>query len=344
MSGIFSRWQPEYAARGIATFPVEIVDGRKKPMLTNWHKIGLRGSTELAGKFTDADMLGYVTGRRSMVTVVDVDTTDERVTDDAIKRHGEPHIITRTASCKFPLLYRYNGERRRMRPWAEIDILGDGGFVVTAPSKIGTGTYEIIKGHIDDLDRLEPMRGIEAVAEQAHIVKKGARNSTLWRHCMRQAHHCDDFGALLDVARTFNESCQPALEDEEVMKIANSAWGYIERGENRFGQHGAYFPVGEVAAMLQDPDAFVLLAFLRTHNGPWATFMCTNTLTETFSWDLRRLRAARSRLIELGYMTPVRQAGCGHPALFRWSDREGVSKNVHPSSTNTSPLSLGGLS
>jgi hypothetical protein len=60
-------------------------------------------------------------------------------------------------------------------------------------------------------------------------------------------------------------------------------------------------------------------SFLRLHQGPHATFMCTNTLAQKFDWDRERLARARRTLIELGYLAPVRQAGRGHPALFRWS-------------------------
>jgi hypothetical protein len=46
--------------------------------------------------------------------------------------------------------------------------------------------------------------------------------------------------------------------------------------------------------------------------------MCTNCLSEKFGWDRRRLAAARSLLIEMNYLAPVRQAGRGYPALYRW--------------------------
>ena len=156
MSGIFSRWQPRYAEHGIATFPV---GESKRPSIRGWQKVGLRGSTDLADKFANADALGYVTGRRSNVTVLDIDTADEKLAADAIRQHGQPGIVVRTASCKFHHLYRYNGERRRIRPWPElpIDVLGDNGYALAAPSKTATGSYEIIHGHFDDLDRLTPM-------------------------------------------------------------------------------------------------------------------------------------------------------------------------------------------
>src|SRR5262249_5889736 len=151
MGGIFSTWQPRYAARGVFTFPV---DGTKRPRTRGWQKIGPRSSTELAEKFRDADALGYVTGRRSNVTVLDIDTTDGKAPQEPIRRHGQPAIITRTASGKFHHLYQYNGERRRIRPWSQlpIDVLGDNGYAVAAPSKLASGSYEIIHGHLDDLD------------------------------------------------------------------------------------------------------------------------------------------------------------------------------------------------
>ncbi len=58
--------------------------------------------------------------------------------------------------------------------------------------------------------------------------------------------------------------------------------------------------------------------YLRAHNGPWATFMCTNGLAETLDWSRKRVADARARLVGLGHLEPMRQAGRGHPALFRW--------------------------
>jgi len=48
--------------------------------------------------------------------------------------------------------------------------------------------------------------------------------------------------------------------------------------------------------------------------------MCANGLAarEEFDWDPRRIARARRILIELGYLIPVRQAGRGHAALYRW--------------------------
>jgi Tripartite tricarboxylate transporter family receptor/Bifunctional DNA primase/polymerase, N-terminal len=122
--GIFSKWQPRYAEHGVVTFPV---NGDKTPLIRGWQKVGRKGSAALIDKFKKADALGYLTGHRSNVTVLDIDTREEKIAEDAIRRHGQPAIITRTASGKFHFLYRYNGERRRIRPFGSlpIDLLGD---------------------------------------------------------------------------------------------------------------------------------------------------------------------------------------------------------------------------
>jgi hypothetical protein len=56
---------------------------------------------------------------------------------------------------------------------------------------------------------------------------------------------------------------------EEVMRVATSAWSYEERGLNRSGQYGAWFPAEEANRMITtDQDAFILLTLLRANNGP----------------------------------------------------------------------------
>jgi hypothetical protein len=98
MSGIFSEWQPRYAEHGIATFPIRIEGGRKVPMTTNYQRVGLRASSELAQKFKHANAFGCVLGERSKIMLVDVDTKDSRAVDACESQHGETPIITQTAT------------------------------------------------------------------------------------------------------------------------------------------------------------------------------------------------------------------------------------------------------
>jgi hypothetical protein len=332
VTGIFPKWQPIYAEHGIATFPISET---KRPLIKGWPKVGLKGSAELARKFAGADALGYLTGRRSRITVLDIDSADSKVAEDATGRHGQPGIVTRTGSAKYHLLYKYNGERRRIRPWPglPIDLLGDGGYAIGAPSRLAKGCYQIIHGHLDDLDQLTPAVGLDieapkpaAIGQRSRPISQGRRNNELWRWCMRKLQDaaspiCDRM-ELVAMARSYNDQhCTPPLTPEEILTIASSAWGYHERGENRFGQHGCYFRADEVASMLRDDqDALVLLAFLRSEQGPWSEFMIANGLTEVLGWRRQRLADARQRLIERGYVNQVRRATQHRPALFQWAD------------------------
>ena len=103
-----------------------------------------------------------MTDARNRVSVLDGDTTDERVFADALTRHGSTPLIGLTASGKFHGFYQHNGEHRRIRPFGElpIDILGTGGLVVAAPSRFETSKYSFLQGNLDDIDRLPVMRGL----------------------------------------------------------------------------------------------------------------------------------------------------------------------------------------
>ena len=316
----FSEWQPIYAERGITLIPC---GDNKVPLVKNPQKFGPSASREIANKFSDASAFGYYCGRRNGITVLDVDSTDERVLSDAMNRHGRTPIVVRTGSGKFHALYRHNNERRSVRAWdgLPIDLLG-AGLAIAPPSLVAKGQYQIIQGHLDDSDCLPIMREVDdrlyvgrANAVGPRPPKQGeGRNNDLWRRMMREAHHVDDFEQLLDRAETLNQELVEPMQRAEVAKIATSAWGYTERGENRFGQHGAWFPEAEVDFLVAEQDAFILLAYLRAKQGPDSTFMITNGLSKTLGWGRQRLSAARELLIQQGYIRRLRHAANNSPA------------------------------
>ena len=237
-AGLFSRWQPKYAAHNVATFPVLITEEAKRPAITNYGRVGLPGSAELATKrqFANANAFGFMTGPRSKITVLDVDTTDEAILANALDQHGQSPLVVRSVSGKFHAYYRHNGERRKIRPWRglAIDLLGTGGFVVAPPSEVAKGSYSFIQGTLDELDQLPALRNLDLPQPKQPSAIDGERNKKLWHHCMGAAHHVENFDELLDVARTFHDDCLPPSDDSEVIKAAQSAWRKTERGENWF--------------------------------------------------------------------------------------------------------------
>ena len=202
--GVFANYQPVYAEHGIATFPL---NDNKRPAVKGWNKIGLPASAKFAAKFTEANALGFLTNKRNGLTVLDIDTTDEKVLSDALALHGETPMIVRTASGKAHAYYRHNGERRRIRPWdgLPIDVLGVGGLVVAPPTLVAKGEYHFTQGSLDDINRLPVMRGLDPSfyvspqsatpelvlpddviandneAAQASPIPEGERNNQLWR-------------------------------------------------------------------------------------------------------------------------------------------------------------------
>jgi Bifunctional DNA primase/polymerase, N-terminal/Primase C terminal 1 (PriCT-1) len=329
---VFARWQQEYAARHIPTFPIDATlnnESRKVPGVTNYQKMGLPASRQLVMKGLDATGIACMAGQRNKLTIIDIDARDaeaDRLMAETQRLYGRSRFIVRSGRGGLHAYYRHNGERRKIRPdpGKTIDILG-GGVVVLPPSLGATRPYEIIEGHLDDLTALSKInRPVAAEINHQSVrdppIVSGARNNELFRHCMKHAHHCDDLENLLDVARTRNAEFLPPLNADEVANVAASAWSYTEKGENRFGQSGAWLPQSTVNALVRDPALFALIGWLKSANGPNAEFLVANGLSEPkyLGWPIYQLRQARRRAIETGWIVKVRCEAKGVAALYRW--------------------------
>jgi Primase C terminal 1 (PriCT-1) len=187
---------------------------------------------------------------------------------------------------------------------------------VAPPSSVERGSYQFIQGGLDDLDGLPVLRNLDL--PKAEGAKDGERGDKLFRHLMRAAPHVDDFDSLLDVARTFNDNCEPPMEEYRMISTAKSAWGYEQRGENWFGRRKAYLPLDGVEDWTDDVDSFFLLAYLRKHQGRTARFWIANGLADRFGWPIRRLVNARRRLIQTGEVRPLTKPSQGKPVVYVW--------------------------
>lgn len=143
---------------------------------------------------------------------------------------------------------------------------------------------------------------------------------------MAQAPYCDDLNAMLDVARTEAERMLPPLHDAEIVKTARSAWGYSLRGDNWFGvgkRVVSHFDEID-GLMQQEPDAYLLLQYLRRKHGAHAEFYLPNDMRERMpggGWALKRMQKARSQLIARHLVIEVHPASSFHgPAVYRWTE------------------------
>jgi Bifunctional DNA primase/polymerase, N-terminal/Primase C terminal 1 (PriCT-1) len=313
--GIFTKWQPHYAEKQIPTFPV---GNDKKPQIRRWNQIGLSGSARLAQRFRDANAIGFQVGPRSQITVLDIDTDNEGILADALSEHGETPFLVRTGGG-YHAYYRYSGEHRRVRPYANkpIDVLG-GGYVVAPPSLSGKGQYQIIAGSLDDLGNLSPLHAmLDRVRTEARI-EEGRRNNTIFRLALEQARHCDTFETLLDVMRTRNMDCEPPLAEDVITSTARSAWRYEQEGRNLVGRGRSVMTPHSVVDELigENQDAFVLLSLLQRHH--WGrSFVLANAMADQLGWTRKRFADARKFLLERGYLRVVRASGFRFPPLFR---------------------------
>jgi Bifunctional DNA primase/polymerase, N-terminal len=337
----FAKWQPIYAAVGIPTFPVT---ADKTPATRGYLDTGLRGSAELARKFADADAFGFACGPRSKITLVDIDSNDERALADALKTHGHTPLISRTASGGFHAWYRHNGEGRRIRPVPDkpLDILG-GGFAVAPPSRVAKGCYEFIDGQLDDLGRLPTMiatydHALPITARFPALtpsfqrgatgrVPSGQRNDALLRHCLRHADHCDDLDAMADVARAFvamkcEVSTTHPMTDAEVFETAKSAWKMQVEGRNWFVRPRVQTPhdiIDSLAAAY--PEAMSLLLILKRYHGGNETFVLAKEMAKKLGWTLPLWRRARDRLVASGLIRCIHRGGRGKndPPKYAWT-------------------------
>ena len=103
MAGTFATWQPEYAARGLATFPLRS-DDRKRPAVGNYNRMGMNASRQLAMKWGDAEGLACMAGSRNKLTVIDIDARGaegERLLADVQREVGDARFIVRTGGGGF---------------------------------------------------------------------------------------------------------------------------------------------------------------------------------------------------------------------------------------------------
>jgi hypothetical protein len=334
----------QYASAGIATLPLGGDDG-KRPLVKHPQKFGIKASLEIATKFPAANV-GFWCGRRSNVTVVDIDSPQESELRWVLDMFGASPIIVRTGSGKHHVWYRHDGERRYIRPIPghAIDILG-GGLCVAPPSlRPAGGEYRFMRGGLANLgslpkirtgvlEKLEPAP-IERLASSTskNVVLIGLRSATLFKLALSWAHAAVSQAALLERLREANvELANPPLPDHEVQRAVGSAWKY--KVEGRLMVPGAdssiVMPSASIARLLAagEIDAMALLAMARRAHGsePGKTFALSPLALERArkigSWDKRRYRNATRRLCALGELVQVTQGGRGKhdPAMYRFA-------------------------
>src|SRR6201981_4119330 len=86
--------------------------------------------------------------------------------------------------------------------------------------------------------------------------------------------------AFINRARELDNTFGEPMVDSRVINTAKSVFGYLETGQLRTGEHGAWFKRMQAQELAKDPYLAALLMWLKAENGPDAEFLVADGLAE----------------------------------------------------------------
>ncbi len=321
---------------GLAPFPCGGDDG-KRPLVKGFTSRRFSQNTlrEFIGKFGDCNV-GIATGKLSNITVVDVD--DPEIVEQMLHKFGDTLLIIHTPSGGAHLFYRWNGEscRNLRNESLDVDIKGQGGFVVVPPSvRPTTGTpYVFDRGSFADVSILAKINpnSLNSGSSSAEVVSVrgipvGNRNNTIFHKMLREVRHCDALADLSDVAHTINDNhTEEPLPAKELHRIVDHVWFMEQTGQNWVGQGARiFFTEDEIDVLAPFPSAMAFLAAVirRFHWDPnKGDFVLSDAAMARDhvidGWGRKRYRAAIGTLLELGFLEQTHQGRAkGDPHQYR---------------------------
>ncbi len=246
----------EYARRGWPVFPCR--PGEKTPPTTH----GLRDAsidpdqiTEWWRRWPSANV-AIATGKASGLVVIDVDVKNDQAGAASFKSLQAEHgplltLMQRTPSDGWHLVFQHPGSeiKNRAALLPGIDIRGDGGYVVGAPSTTSAGAYEWLNSEPiaplpDGLRKLlingknKPNGAAKSFDRESVLngVPEGQRDDALFRYaCSLQARRCTQAEAEV-LVRQAAANCDPAFDAAlavEKVKRAYEHGGNAEAGALR---------------------------------------------------------------------------------------------------------------
>ena len=224
------------ASRGKPVFPCK---PDKAPYTPNGFKDASANPSRVTALWTRyrGEKIGVPTGKASGVFVVDIDRLD--ALGELPRELPETRTI-RTGGGGLHFYFNYvNGITNRTGSLPDgIDIRGEGGYVIVAPSEgytverrapIADAPEWLLEALRDEPKRATRKPGAPSagVADDGGPIPDGARNMTLVRIAGRLHDGTRDLAQLEDDLQAVNDArCVPPLPFEEIRKIAASVYRY----------------------------------------------------------------------------------------------------------------------
>ena len=246
-----------YAARGLPVFPLHTPQAEghgcsckggpgcsspgKHPRTKNGFKDATTDKQQIEDwwtKWADAN-IGIRTGRASGWLVLDVDK--EKGGFESLQESGLdslPDTLTaETGSGGFHIIFEYPSAdeiRNATGILPGVDIRGEGGYIVAAPSGHRSGEQykwleETVAASVPDwlFALIDKSRKSDSSGKNADPIKEGQRNDALFRHgCSLRAKGADPEQIHNQLLILNEKRCEPRLDGAEVQKIAQSSSRY----------------------------------------------------------------------------------------------------------------------
>ena len=330
--------------------PLPIKPGTKRPVLPEWQRFcGCAPApatvASWAAKFPSWG-IGAATG---FLVAIDIDLMDEgqavEMQRSAERTFGETPLVRIGQAPKRVLLYSCSTPFQNFKA-GQIEVLGLGRQVVLFAIHPDTGrpytwisatplevpvsalpeiTEETARRWLapEPIEMGERNRTLSAAPEP---IEMGERNRTLFGLALKASAAVTSYEDLVSGLRAINDAnCSPPLPLAEVERVAQSAWRYRQAGliYADDGERRAVLTEGEFDKYADDPDALVLLVFLRLQHGPGASSIAVSpgamaNARLISDWSKKRYAEARNALLLRGGIELEREGtGRGNANLYR---------------------------
>ena len=229
-------------------------DAGKHPIEKGWREKSSTDPEVVKAKFTKYPFanVGIETGKKSGITVLDVDGEDGFESVEKLNLPTTPVVLTGSGNAHY--YFKYVNVKNKVKFAPGLDLRSDDGLIVAPPSLHACGKPYAwsVDDHIDDVELAEFPKEILKTIKTAEKQKKmesisqgipsGKRNEVMYSVGGSIRNRGADEGVLYAALSSINQTeCSPPLEDSEIKTIVKKLMAYEPKNED--GKSEDFHPV-----------------------------------------------------------------------------------------------------